>query len=119
MDRMKTARNVAVVLLIALAVYLLPGGGRAASIFESLLYIGFGVGFGYLGLRLYREHRVTIYGLGDRYRALLYGGLALTMFSITARERMWRTGAGELAWFVLAALAVYAFLAVYRRWRAY
>jgi hypothetical protein len=119
MDRVKTARNVAIVLVIALAVYLLPGGGRAATIFESLLYIGFGVGFGYLGLQLYREHRVAIYGLGDRYRVLLYGGLALLLFALTARQRMWQTGLGELVWFVLVALVVYAFLAVYRRWRAY
>ncbi len=72
MERTKTARNVAIVLVIALAVYLLPGGGRVADTFQALLYIGFGVGFGYLGLQLYREHRVAVYGLGDRHRALLY-----------------------------------------------
>jgi hypothetical protein len=119
MQRARTARNIAIVLVIALAVYLLPGGGRAANIFSALLYIGFGVGFGYLGLQLYREHRVAIYGLGDRHRALLYGGLALTMFAITARERMWQTGTGELVWFVLVGCVLYAFLTVYRRWRAY
>jgi len=118
-ERVKTARNIAIVLVIALAVYLLPGGGRAADTFAALLYIGFGVGFGYLALQLYREHRVTIYSLGDRYRALFYGGLALGMFAITARERMWQTGTGELVWFVLVAVVLYAFLSVYRRWRAY
>lgn len=119
MERVKIARNVAIVVVIALGVYLLPGGGRAASIFESLLYIGFGVGFVYLGLQMYREHRVSLYGLGDRHRALLYGGLALALFAITARQRMWQTGTGELVWFALIGLVLYAFLAVYRRWRAY
>ena len=42
-----------------------------------MLLVGFGVGIGYLGLRLYRENRVALYGLGDRYRGLLYGALAL------------------------------------------
>ncbi|HXW59064.1 MAG TPA: hypothetical protein VEJ23_06260 [Solirubrobacteraceae bacterium] len=116
---MKTARNAAIVLVIALAIYLLPGGGRAATIFESLLYIGFGVGFGYLGLQLYRQHRVALYSLGDHTRALLYGGLALVLFALTARQRMWETSLHEALWWVLVAVAVYMLLAVYRRWRAY
>ena len=65
---LKTARNIAIVLVIAAAVFLLPGGGKAATTFESILLIGFGVGFAYLGLRMYREYRVTLHGLGDRYR---------------------------------------------------
>ena len=36
-----------------------------------------------------------------------------------ARSRMWQTGLGELAWFVLAGLVAYALLEVYRHWRAY
>jgi hypothetical protein len=117
-QRARTARNIAIVLLIAAAVYALPGG-RAANIFESVLLIGFGVGIGYLGLRLYRENRVALYGLGDRYRGLLYGGLALGMFLIVAQKRMWQSGIGELAWFVLAGLVIYAMVAVYRYSRSY
>lgn len=118
-DSLKTARNVAIVVVIAAAVYFLPNGGRAASTFEALLWVAFGVGIGYLGLRVYRENRVALHGLGDRHRGLLYGGLAGAVFALTARPRMWRTGAGELAWFVLAGLIVAALLAVYRHWRAY
>jgi hypothetical protein len=118
-DRLRTARNVALVLLIAGAVYALPGGGRAANIFESVLLIGFGVGFGYLGLRLYRENRVALHGLGDRHRALVYGALALGMVLVAGQKRMWQSGIGELAWFVLAGLVVYALIAVYRYSRSY
>ncbi len=119
MERFRTARNVAIVALIAAAVFLLPGGGQAASTFEAVLLVGFGVGFGYLGVRLYRENRVALHGLGDRPRAMLYGALALVAFVVVGRARMWETGLGELAWFVMIALAVYALLGVYRRWRAY
>ena len=119
MDRLKPARNIAIVALIAAAVYFLPGGGRAASTFEALLWIAFGIGIAYLGLRFYREHRIALHGLGDRHRGLLYGGLAAGVFAYIARPRMWQTGLGELAWFVLAGLVVYALLAVYRHWRAY
>lgn len=119
MDRYRTARNVAIVALIAAAVFLLPGGGRAASTFEGILLVGFGVGFGYLGLRLYREYRVTRHGLGDRYRATLYGSLAAIAFVAIGQKRMWQTSLGELLWFALAALAVYGLIVVYRRWRSY
>jgi hypothetical protein len=119
MERFRPAINVAIVLAIAAAVFLLPGGGQAASTFEALLLIGFGVGFGYLGLRMYREYRVTIHGLGDNYRAGLYDSLALTAFLVVGRERMWGTGLGELVWFALALLVIYGLMVTYRHWRSY
>jgi hypothetical protein len=119
MDSLKTARNVAIIALIAAAVYFLPNGDRAANTFEALLWVAFGVGIGYLGLRGYREYRVAVHSLGDRHRGLLYGSIAVAVFAYAARARMWQTGIGELAWFALAALVVYSLLEVYRHWRAY
>lgn len=119
MDRMKGARNLAIVLLIAAAVFLLPGGGQAAHTFEAVLLVGFGVAIGYFGLRLYRENRVALHGLGDRHRATLYGAVALGTFALIARGAMWQTGVGELLWFVLVGLVVYAVIVVYRYWRTY
>ena len=118
-DSLKRTRNVAIVVLIAAAIYFLPGGGRAANTFEALLWVAFGVGIAYLGLHLYREHRIALHSLGDRHRGLLYGGVAGAVFAYAARSRMWQTGLGELAWFVLAGLVVYVLLEVYRHWRAY
>jgi len=119
MDRMRTLRNVAIVVAIAAAVKFIPGGGHAASAFEAALWVAFGIGFGYLGLRFYREHRITIHGLGDRHRALLYTGVALVFFAWAARARMWQTGLGELVWFLLLGFAAYSLVEVYRRWRSY
>jgi hypothetical protein len=119
MDRLKMARNVTIIALIAAAVYLLPGGGRAANTFEALLWVAFGIGIAYLGLRSYRERRVALHSLGDRHRGLLYGGLVGAVFVYAARSRMWQTGFGELVWFALTGLVVYALLEVYRHWRAY
>jgi hypothetical protein len=110
---------VAIVLAIAAAVYFVPGGGRAAATFEAALWVAFGLGVGFLGLRAYREHRIALHSLGDQHRALLYGTIALVVFEYVARVRMWQTGFGELAWFVLLGFVVYSLLEVYRRWRAY
>jgi hypothetical protein len=119
MDRIKATRNLAIVLLIAAAVFLLPGGGRAAHTFEAVLLVGFGVAIGYFALRLYREHRVALHGLGDRYRGMLYGAAALAAFALIARRDMWQTGLGELLWFALVGLVVYALIAVFRYSRTY
>jgi hypothetical protein len=119
MERGKHVRNIAIVVAIAAAVYLLPGGGKVASTFEAALWVAFGFGIAYLGLRLYREHRISLYNLGDRHRALLYGAVALGVFAYAARRRMWETGSGELLWFVLVGCVVYALLEVFRRSRSY
>jgi hypothetical protein len=119
MDRAKTARNVAIVVAIAAAVYFLPGGGRATATFEAVVRVAFGTAIALLALRQYREHRVALHGLGDRNRGMLYGAIAVGIFAWAARVRMWETGLGELLWFGLVGLAVYALVAVYRQWRSY
>ncbi len=118
-DSQKTARNVAIILALAVGLYAVPGGGQDAAGFEALLVAAFAIGIGYLGVRSYREHHVGIYGLGDRYRPLLYGALGVGTVTIVAKDRMWQTGLGELAWFVLMAIVVYALVATYRHWRSY
>jgi hypothetical protein len=118
MERTKTVRNILIVVAIAAGVYFIPGGEPAAATFERALWAVFAIAVGYMGLRLYREHRVSLHALGDRHRALLYGGVALIVFEIAARPRMWGTSLGELIWFVLAALAVWSLLEVFRRSRS-
>jgi hypothetical protein len=119
MDRMRTLRNIAIIALLAAAVQFLPGAGQVAEAFGAALWVIFAAGFAYFGYRIYRERRLSLYGLGQRYRALLYGGVALGFFAAAARARMWETGFGEFAWFVLAGLAAYSLLAVYRFSRTY
>jgi hypothetical protein len=133
-ERLKLTLYVAIILAIAAAVYFIPGGGRAAETFTAALWVAFAVGAGYLGLRMYREYHVALYGLGDRHRGLLYGAVALGFFLWAVRSRLWYAlevrgmelvqvhrwdGLGEVLWFVLAGLAVYSLVAVYRQWRAY
>ncbi len=131
---MKNTRNVAIILVIAAAVYFIPGGGRVASTVEAVVWVAFGFGIAFLGLRMYREHRMTLYGLGDGYRGLLYGAVVLAVFLYLVRSRLWYTlqvrggelvqvhrwsGVGEFVWFALAALVVYSLVAVYRHARSY
>jgi hypothetical protein len=119
MRRLGTIRNVVLVLALAAAVEFLPGAGRAAETLRSVLWVVFAAGIGYMGVRLYREHRISLYSLGSRHRGMLYGAVALGAVLIAARTRMWNTGGGELAWFVLLGLVAYLLMVVYRFWRSY
>jgi hypothetical protein len=114
-----TARNVAIIALLALAVFLLPGGGTAAATFGAALFVVLTIGLGIFAARLYMEHRIDLYGLGDRYRALLYGALAVVVLTVAAGPELFATGPGTLAWIALIGAAAYALYLVVRRAREY
>ena len=119
-DRNKHLRNVAIILVLALAVWRLPGGDEGSSTIISILGILFWGGLLFLGYRMYMEHRMTLFGLEDRQRATLYGAVALLGITLIATSRMWAAGGfGAIAWFALIGLAVYALAGLYRATREY
>lgn len=113
-------RNAAIVLLLAVAVYAIPGGKTSAdfigALFSTLILasIVFGV------WRMYRENRMTLYGLGDRDRGLLYGGVAAIVLAAAGTNKLLHDGgAGAIVWIALVGGAIYAFVTVYRNFKAY
>lgn len=118
-DRLKTARNIAILLLIAAAVAFIPGGGRAANTFATIVGVAFYLGIGWAAVWFYRQNRVAIYSLGDRRRALAYGSVAVAVVALAAKPRMWATGFGEFIWFVLIGLVGYTLVALYRYSHSY
>jgi hypothetical protein len=109
-------RNIAIILVIAAAVAFIPGGGNAASVVGALLSTAILASFVLLAARFYRERRMDIIGLGDRWRALFYGAIAAVVVAMAARPRLIETGAGTLLWLAVVAGASYT---VYRVWRHY
>jgi len=108
-------RNILIIVALAVAVWLLPGGGEASGTIANLLTVMLTAGLLFFGYRLYMEHRTTLFGLDDRMRAQLYGALALATLAIVATGRLWdQGGLGALIWFSLIGLAVWA---TFRVWR--
>jgi hypothetical protein len=70
-DRNKHLRNVAIVILLAVIVWQVPGGGTASLTINNLLGIIFIGGLLFFGYRLYMEHRDSIFGLEERQRGTL------------------------------------------------
>lgn len=105
-------RNVVIVLCIAALVVAVPGGGSGANTVIQAVSLAFLGSIAWVASRLYREHRVALYSLGDGRRATLYGALGLAILTLTATSRLWETGTGEIVWFVLLAGSAYAVFAV-------
>jgi len=116
---MKNVRNVAIILGIAAAVMILPGGGRAAALFAALLSIIFAGGLALFAGRMYLERRIELYSLEDDDRAILYGSVAVLVVTLTAASRLASTGPGTLGLLVLLGISIYGLFHVYTAWRRY
>ncbi len=105
-------RNVAIVLIIAALVVLVPGGGTGANVALQTASLAFLASFAWIAFRLYREHRVALYSLGDSRRLILYAAVGTAAVVFTASHRMFATGAGTIAWIAVIGGCVYAVFAV-------
>ncbi len=111
-------RNTLIVLGLAFAVYAVPGGGDTASFIGALLSTAILGALVFIFVRLYREHRLEIFSLDDRWRGTFYGAVGAAVFAMAARERLWDTGAGTLLWFAIIGAASYALVLVWRQYRS-
>lgn len=107
-----TIRNIAIVLAIAAVIAIVPGGGTAANVVAAAILLAFLGSLAWVASILYREHRGSIYLLGDGRRAIVYLAIAALTVTLVATHRLWQTPLGEIAWLVLIGLSVYAIAAV-------
>jgi hypothetical protein len=114
------ARNVGIVLVLAAAVAFIPGGGTTASVVGAVLSTLILVSLVFFVARLYRDHQLDLEMLGDRWRGLLYGAVAVIVVAMAARPRLRSEGdGGTIVWIVLLAGAAYAIYLVWRHYREY
>jgi DNA-binding FadR family transcriptional regulator len=107
-----TVRNVLIVLVIAALVVIVPGGGTGASVATQTVSLAFLAAIAWFAMLMYRQHRVSLYGLGDGRRAILYIAVGVAAVTLTATSRLWHSGAGSVAWLLLMGGAVYAVFAI-------
>ena len=110
---MRTARNVAIIMLLALVVAFLPGGGNLAEAVLTALTMGLLAGIAWMVYTVSRENQMTLATLTDGRRAILYGAVGLLALLIAGSDKMFDTGGGTLLWILLLALAVGA---IWRVW---
>jgi hypothetical protein len=109
-----------VIMLIALALTVLPGGGAALDVVLTLLTIAFFAAIAFLVFRLFRQYHFELDTLDSTLRLALYGSLGLAVLTFTATDRLFDVGgAGVLLWFALLAAASYGLFWVWTRYRRY
>ena len=107
-----TVRNIIIVLVIAAIVVIVPGGGTAANVVGQAVFLIFLAAVGWFAMTMYRQHRATLYSLGDVRRTILYVAVGVIAVTLIATSRLWHTSAGSVAWLVLIGGAVYAVFAI-------
>ena len=104
-DRNKHLRNIAIIVALALVVWLVPGGDSAGLTIANLLSLIFVGGILFLAFRLYMENRETIFGLEERQRGVLYAAAALVAITLVATRRMWDAGGlGAIVWLMVSSV---------------
>jgi uncharacterized protein involved in cysteine biosynthesis len=114
---MQFAWKIGVVMLIALVLVVLPGGGNALDVVLTLLTIAFLGAIAFLGYRLYRQYGFELDSLTPNQRLALYASVGLAILTFVATDRLFEVGGlGILAWFALLALCSYG---LYWTWMGY
>ena len=110
---MRAARNAAIIMLLALPVAFLPGGGNLADAILTALTMGLLAGIAWMIYTLSRENQLTLATLSDGRRAVLYGAVGMIALLIAGSDKMFDTGGGTLLWILLLAASV---AAIWRVW---
>jgi hypothetical protein len=109
----KAARNVAIIMLLALGVAFLPGGGNAVDTVMTAIGMAFLAGITWMLYTLSRQNQLTLATLTDGRRAIFYGAFGMLALLIAWQHKLWSTGLGTLLWLLLLAGSVFA---IYRVW---
>lgn len=110
---MKAARNVAIIMLLALGVAFLPGGGNAVATVETAIVMGFLAGISWMLYTLGRQNQLTLATLSDGRRAIFYGAFGMLALLVAGQDKLWSSGPGTLLWVLLLAASI---AAIWRIW---
>jgi hypothetical protein len=97
----RTARNIGIVMVLALGVAFVPGGGNAVDTIFTALTMGFLAGISWMLYTLSRQNQLTLATLGDSRRALFYGAFGMIALLIAGSDKLFSTGGGTLLWILL------------------
>ena len=111
---LQTVRNVAIILVLAAAIDLLPGGGNAADTLLAALTMVFFAAIAWFVYRAYREQQMTLATLTDPQRAGLFGAVGGIALLIVAYDEFSDWSGGFLLWIALMAGCLAAIFLIWR-----
>ncbi len=115
---MRAVRNIAIIVVLALAISVLPAGGNLARGILLALSLLFIAAIGLMIVRFWRQLSFTIDTLTDRQRWLLYGSLGAIALMIAGLDEMLSTGVGTVVWLAIVALSGWLIVTTWRETRS-
>lgn len=109
----RTLRNVAIIMLLALAVAFAPSGGNVAEAILTAITMGFLAGIAWMVYVLSRQNQLTLATLSDARRAILYAALGMIALLIAGSDELFSSGGGTLVWIILLGASI---AAIWRVW---
>lgn len=116
---MRSLRNAAIVMLLALPVAFAPAGGNVADAILTAITMGFLAGIAWTIYVLSRQQQLTLATLSDARRAVLYAALGMIALLIAGSDEMFASGGGTLAWIVLLGGSIAAIWKIWTDANAY
>ena len=111
---MRTARNVAIILLLALALTVLPAGGNIAEAILTALSVLFAIAIGATLIRFWKDTGLQRDTFTDRQRWLIYGGCGAIALMVVGADELFSSGPGVVAWFAIVGGAGWL---IFNTWR--
>jgi Kef-type K+ transport system membrane component KefB len=110
---MRAVRNIAIIVVLALIVAVVPGGDNAAEAIVTALSILFLALIGLAGWQLYRQYRFTYLQLEDRQRALFLGAVGAIVLMIAGADELTGSGGGLVLWLAVLGASIFAIVRVW------
>ncbi|HEY1286105.1 MAG TPA: hypothetical protein VGF04_08460 [Solirubrobacterales bacterium] len=110
---MRTLRDVAIIMVLGLAVAFAPSGGNVAEAILTAITMGFLAGIAWMVFVLSRQNQLTLATLSDGRRAILYAALGMLALLIAGSDELFSSGGGTLAWILLFGASI---AAIWRIW---
>jgi hypothetical protein len=104
----RTARNVAIIMVLALGVAFLPHGGNLVDAIFAAIALGFLTGISWMLYVFSRENQLTLATLSDARRTILYGAFGMIALLIAGTTKLFASGGGTLVWILLLGASVAA-----------
>jgi len=104
----RTLRNVAIVMALALIVAFVPAGGNFAETILTAITMAFLAAIAWALFVLSRQNQLTLAALSEGRRAILYVALGLIALLIAGSDELFSSGGGTLAWILLLGASVAA-----------
>jgi hypothetical protein len=109
----RTLRDTAIVMALALVVAFAPHGGNVADAILTAITMGFLAALAWMVFVLGRQNQLTLATLTDGRRAILYAALGMLALLIAGSDELFSSGGGTLVWIILLGASV---AAIWRIW---